>query len=265
MIENDGLQALGTPHKVRYGDITAITVGGMRLTGDVSQFPAAPMEIHHSEGRLVIPASMSVPPSDLARFLLSKTPHEPSRPVHALLAEYFAEQWAKFGPEKIHVIHARELLGASWRRRARRWLTLAILLTGITWIALAVALGPRAKDADLYGAWLAIGCAAVLAAFPIHLALKSSRADSQVAKFPHACIVIGPAGLAMVQGPIQGAIRWDEITKVTTRISQWLRASRTSGLQILVHGGEILVLDIYERSPAELERLIRGNLERGPA
>jgi hypothetical protein len=215
----------------------------------------------------VLPQKINIEASELIRFLLSKAPRQPSRPVHSLLMEYFAEQQSKFGSEKVHVIHARELMAAPGRRRLRRWVTAAIAFTGIAWIALAVALGPMSRDAELYGAWIALGCVAVFLTVPVYFAMRSGdgTADSQVAKFPHACIVIGPAGLAMVQGEIQGAIRWDEITKVTTKISQWLRTSRTSGVQILVRGGEILVLDIYERSPAELERLIRGNLERSPA
>src|SRR5687767_3484211 len=217
LIDNEGLQPLGSTQKVRFDEIVAITIGGRRLIDVVALLPPGPIEIHHAGRCLVLPRKTNIDTSELIRFLLSKAPRQPSRPVHSLLTDYFAEQQAKFGLEKVHVIHARELIAAPGRRRLRRWVTAAIVFTGIAWIALAVALGPMSRDAELYGAWIALGCVAVFLTVPIYFAMRSGdgTAGSQVAKFPHACIVIGPAGLAMVQGEIQGAIRWDEITKVT--------------------------------------------------
>jgi hypothetical protein len=89
---------------------------------------------------------------------------------------------------------------------------------------------------------------------------RHNSAASVLRKHPDACIVVGPTGLAMVQGELQGIIAWHEIVSVSARFSQWLRFSRVSGLQIKVRGGEIIVHDIYEMSPAELETIVRRNL-----
>jgi hypothetical protein len=264
MIEHDGLMHLDASVKVPYEQITAITVGGAQLS-HAAQLPAIPLEIHCDDNCLVLPAKMNVSPVDLHHFLLSRMPARATKSVHPLLSDYLAEQWARFGQEKVHVIHTREVVPVAWRRRRNRWVCGAILITGLLWIASAIAIGPFVENGDEFIGWIVFGCLAILGSFLAYFALRSDRGtriNAQVGRFPNSCLIVGPAGLAMVQGDMQGAIRWSEITKVKSRIPQSFRLSRAYGLQIVVRGGEINVLDIYERSPAELERLIRGNLDQ---
>jgi hypothetical protein len=95
------------------------------------------------------------------------------------------------------------------------------------------------------------------------LYLQSNSGGSRqklLTKHPDACIVISPSGLAMCQGDVQGVLPWEQVVDVTTKVSQWLRSARVSGLQIRVRGAEIIAFDIYNRSPSEMEAMIRRNL-----
>jgi hypothetical protein len=179
------------------------------------------------------------------------------------LASYYEQQLAKFGAQKVHVIQTRDstlsdkqgcLGGAVWA---------AIMLTGVIWI-LAGAVGstvdPRNED---FIAWCGLGILVLFLFGLLGLLKRFTRQNSAASilrKHPDACIVIGPTGLAMVQGELQGIVAWHEIVGVSSRFSQWLRTVRVSGLQIRVRGGEIIVHDIYEMSPPELETLVRRNL-----
>ena len=264
MIENDGLVPFGSPNKVYFSDIHAIAVGSTQYGSDVEQLPALPIEIHHDAGCLTLPAITNVSPVELFRFLASRMTARPPKPVHSLLAKYHAEQLQKFGPERIHVVQTRELYPESWKRRRNRWVAAAILLTGLLWLAIGIAVGAT-NDDDAYIGWVVFGCLTIVGSFFAYLAFRfgsRSQLETVISKNPDACMVIGPAGLAMVQGDTQGAIRWDEITKVHLRTAQSFRISGAPGLMLMVSGGEIVVLDIYDHSPSELERLIRVNLER---
>ncbi len=264
MIESDGLVPLGSPNKLYFSDIQAIVVGGARHRDDVAKLPALPIEIYHDAGCLILPAVMNVPPPDLYRYLVARVPPRPPKPVHSLLAKYHAEQQQKFGPDRIRVIQTRELFAQSWTWRRNRWVAAAILLTGLLWLAIGTAAGSL-NDDDAYVGWIVFGSLSIVGSFLAYLAFRyghRSRLETVISKHPDACIVIGPAGMAMVQGDIQGAIRWDEITKVHLRTAQSVRIGGAPGLMLRVTGGEIVVLDIYDHSPGELERIIRANLEQ---
>jgi hypothetical protein len=266
LVENDGLRLFGSPEKILYREISAVIVGGRQYGGGAVSLPAQPMEIQYQRGCLVAPPVMNVDPVEFHNFLLSQMPVEPPRPVPAVLADYLSEQLAKFGPERVHLIQTRRAFFEQWRRRRRRWIGAALILAGIIWFAVATVAVVSHPKANEYAAWFVAGFWSALVGLIMYFARGSMNrkvADRQLAKHPDACIIIGPAGLAMLQGSTKGALPWREITKVSRNVSQFLQSSRTYGLQLQVRGAAINMFDIYEFSAAEIEQLIRFNLEPG--
>jgi hypothetical protein len=99
--------------------------------------------------------------------------------------------------------------------------------------------------------WLAVGTGTLLAGlFVLVLAALLRRAQRTPPRMQGACIVITPAGMAMTQGDLKGALRWDEVTKV-------VHTPRSSIVWVLVHGGKLSIRNVYERSLDEIATLIR--------
>jgi hypothetical protein len=263
-VEQDALVSFQTGQAIRYDSIRAVMVGGASYRGEPKALPRDPIEIAHEGGCLVLPARMNVEPAEFYRFLVVRIPPAAARPVPAALADHVVEQQAKFGPDKVLVIPARELYRHWWRRKRNRIVCTAIVVAGIAWIVLSLSLPRRIEvSVDQTVVWCVFGIVTVLVGGLVYLYLQSSSGGGKqklLAKHPDACIVISPSGLAMTQGDVQGVLPWEQVTDVTTKVSQWLRTARVSGLQIRVRGAEIIAFDIYDRSPSEMESIIRRNL-----
>ncbi len=72
-------------------------------------------------------------------------------------------------------------------------------------------------------------------------------------KLKGSSLVIGPQGMAMVQGEIQGEIRWPEVLQLRYGFNPWApnaKGDRAGGLPMIrlrVKGAQIQILDIYDR------------------
>jgi hypothetical protein len=246
---------------VAYEDVFGITVGGREYVSGTSALPAKPLELHHARGVMTLPPVMNVPVADFHDFLRSQLPPAAEQSVPQVLGSYLAEQRGKFGHDKVQVIHTRRILPAVWRRRWQRWIGGALFVTGMAWMAAGIYGVSHHRGADDFGIWIALGIAVILISVPFFLVDTTERADRILMKHPNACMIVGPAGIALTQGVTQGALRWNEILGVTSK----LRKGRTGGVHIRVQGAEIIVLDIYERAPREIEEMLRRNLDSGAA
>jgi hypothetical protein len=148
-------------------------------------------------------------------------------------------------------------------RRRNRVVVLALAATGILWMALGVGIGSYVPRGDDFAIWIALGCICFVGAWLFGFALNRSQSVSERLVFTNreACIVISPAGLALSQAGLEGVLRWDQIRDVSTTFGQFLRVRRTRGVRLGIAGGEIIVLDVYDRPPYEIERLVRGRLD----
>lgn len=96
----------------------------------------------------------------------------------------------------------------------------------------------------------------------LRLELLSRNASAKLlAKHPNSCLIVAPTGIALVQGDTKGSLPWHEITKVAGYGPGWNRKNRGYGLQLHVRGAQIIVFDIYDRTPEEIEQLLRRNLD----
>ncbi|HEX4414263.1 MAG TPA: hypothetical protein VH107_11590 [Lacipirellulaceae bacterium] len=263
VVEPDGLQIFGTHHKVRYADIQDVAVGGSLLDHDAGSVPALPMQIEHADGCLVVPPQMNVDRAEFYRFLTSQMPLRPVKPVPPALAPHAEAHIAKFGADKVQIVHTRRMIVERWRQSRRRWIGGSFFAVGLIWLAIGIGVLIVHPKQDEYTGWVVGGVLTSLfagVALFFSNAKRARQADQVAMKHPDSCIVISPTGLAMSQGDLQGAVTWREIMKVTTKKSQFLSSSGVGGLQLHVRGGQILVFDIYERSLAELADIVRRNL-----
>jgi hypothetical protein len=64
-------------------------------------------------------------------------------------------------------------------------------------------------------------------------------------------LVVGPEGLALVQGHLKGELRWDELRDVQMwskpRGFQLSQADSYPGIALSVEGARIVIADIYDR------------------
>ena len=264
-LESDGIVVLGSGKKIFYDSITSITSGRSecrRLERDTLR---RPIEISYHDGVLVIPNKFSSSPQELVNYLWENLPVRATRSIPASLADFADDQSAKFGTDRVEVICARQLFSEKWTVGRNRAIAIAIVLTGILWLGLGIYLGLRFKNNDTFAAWVVFGAICAIAAFFVAVALRgvSNRGHAKlVTKHRHACIVLSPTGFALSQDDLQGILRWDQIRDVSIKIPQFLRARRVSGLRLVIDGGEIILLDVYEQSPQELELQIRSRLDR---
>jgi hypothetical protein len=263
-VDESGLVPLGAAAPIRYDMIKMIAVGGSEFSVGLEELPSRPIEIHHGNDVLVLPPRVNVAPIEFARYVHARIPPPSERAVPAKLADHATEQRAKFGIDKVEIIRVRDLLKEHWQRRRNRSVVITLAVTGILWIVLAVAIGPFARRGEDYATWIALGCICFVGAWFVGFALNRSVTTSQrlAAKDPNACIVISPAGFAMSQTGLEGVLPWSQVRDASTKIPQFLRTRRVNGVRLAIDGGEIVVLDIYDRSPYEIERLVRERLDR---
>jgi hypothetical protein len=262
-MEPDAIVQLGSAERIRYESITSLGMGGSEYYGAETGSSNKPLEIGHSKGVLILPGRMNVDVVEIALFLRERMASAEERPIPAALAEFAREQQAKFGADRVEIIRTRQICPERWTGRRNLAVVLAVLATGLLWFTIALLAGPFVRSAEEYAVWLVFGVIAAIGSFFVWLVMRSARSTplKQLTGHQAACIVIGPAGLAMSQDDMEGVLRWDQIKDATTNFSQFLRSRRISGLKLVIQGGEIIALDIYERSPHEIERLVRSRLE----
>jgi hypothetical protein len=264
LVDNDGLRVFEAHEKVYFRYVTSISVGGREYGPNALSLPAKPLEIDYVGGTLVVPPVMNVDFTAFHNFLVSQVPSQPPRTIPAVLADYLNDQLAKFGSDKVVAVHTRRVFAEVWRRRRRKWLCGGIFLAAAAWFVGAIVFLSTLRHAEDYVLWLTLGIfigLAGLIGFFSPRAMARNAIGQLLAKNPNSCIIVGPAGLAMVQGDTKGALPWREITKVTRNVSNGLQRRRGHGLRVQVRGAEIIVFDIYEASPEEIEALLRRNLE----
>jgi hypothetical protein len=264
LVDREGLRLFGAHEMIYFDEINAITVGGRELGAQALSILSEPMEIHYQRGVLVVPPLTGVDFTEFHNFLQSQIPPQPPRPVPSVLADYLTQQIAKFGPDKVSVIQTRRDFTERWRRKRRKWVSAGIFLAGLTWFVTGIVVLSTNKRADEYGGWVALGFilgfGGILGYFAPH-SLRRNQTGRLLVKHPDACLIVAPPGIALVQGDTKGALPWNEITKISRKFSQWGRARQVKGLQLRVRGAEIIIFDIYDRTPAEIEQLLRRNLD----
>jgi hypothetical protein len=247
-----------------YEAITGLTIDGSPTGSQV------PLYLHHAGGVIRVPARLRVPSRDLISFIVARIPQSGSRELPPALLTYLQAQEGRFGPDKVFSYRARRNPNVRGRRRAAA-VCLAIALAGLAWIVLgtiAVKVTGAVRGND-YIVWIVVGLMVAFLFWLLALAFRLGGRSQGIRKWQESALVVGPAGLALLQGDMRGQLHWDELRNVQYRHKTpwYLLESRgpTRGIVLSVAGADILIADIYDRPLALIYRQIRGNWRRPPA
>jgi hypothetical protein len=220
------------------------------LTPDPSGFQSrsCPLRVHHEAGRLDIPARLNVRSDRVYAFLAGQLSACGGRDVHPALADYLRSQEAAHGRDAIATYCAARQSARPAGYRRFRTFCIGVILAGSAWMALGFSqLSPQGWDA------LGVVCTVTaLVLFVLSFAMNASISP-RIKHRDQSSLVIGPEGLAMVQGDIQGVIRWPELLQIKYRPPHrtfQLSASSAdllTGIILRVTGAEIAIADIYDR------------------
>jgi hypothetical protein len=202
------------------------------------------IQVLHRDGALNIPARLNVRSDLVYQFLYERLPLSGSREVTPALADYLKQQLQTFGPERVWSYRARAHLRAPspgiWRP-----VVIASVLTGIIWIALGMTMG------EDYRAWIVMGCSSEMLggafAFVGWAGFRETRRD--IKHWRQSGLVIGPGGLALVQGDLQGEMRWDELKNVRykPKYGAFDTHAPSLGIVLTLAGAEVAIANIYDR------------------
>jgi hypothetical protein len=239
----DALEIEFPPQQIPYADIDGLVMRGSRQSRN------APIEIAHSNGVVVVPARLNVSSAELLSFLQSRISPRGSRDVNPALESYLHRQEDAFGTERVFTYRARPYVPTYPHRRAAIVL-LAMALAAVIWSAIAGSVGGPS-----YEPWFVLGIVFAFMFGVFALALWFSDSRPRIKNWERSGLVIGPEGLAMVQGPMCGELRWGELRKVQFRAKPGATSSCFSaesqrpmrGVVLDVGGASILIADLYDR------------------
>ncbi len=211
------------------------------------------IHVLHPAGSIHIPASIDASCDEVYRFLAEQVPTRGSRQVHPLLADYLAQQEATFGADRVWSYRAATHLNSRPRHRRLQAATLGALVGAGIWLVGSAILG-ESRLGESHAGWIGAALTVIVTGLIVLLATvvdRNRRSPHRIKDWKQSSLIISPVGLALVQGDIQGEVRWDELRDV--KLIDKVRGFRLSnsilgpGIELKVAGASILIADIYDR------------------
>lgn len=254
-IEDDRLSVLDPPVEIPYASIQSLTLKGAPQLPGRDELKPGPILLLHEKGSLEIPASISVPVTDLYVRLVDATTTSGAHDVHSELSPTMREQQEQFGNDRVWTFRARERLGVRLSHRRAKLCGLAIALSGVVWCVAAASLEPRVN----MEVWIAGGVISMLVGgFTILIAWAHRRHPGRGIKgWKDSSIVIGPLGIAMIQGDVRGKLEWRELRDVVSKGGRGIPRHVPGSIGLVVEGAVIPIVDIYDRPLAAIFKVIR--------
>jgi len=242
----EGLEIEGTPGLVPYASLQSVWAAGRSPEPADFRKRSCTLQVRHDRGWLRIPARLTVPSSAVYRFLTDRVPRNGSREVNPVLAEYLERQERYFGPENVWTFRATSHRASGERLRGLRVFSVGLFVTGVAWMAFGFS-GFGGTEWGLAGIF-----ATALAAMFFSASFTDTMSAGRVVKnWRQSSLVIGPQGMAMVQGDVQGEVHWSELLDVRTgarhRNFALSYQAALHGILLKVKGANILIADIYDR------------------
>ena len=245
-ITEEGIEVEHPPISILYSSIRHIHAGGR--SRDPSNFRKGSIALHiaHGGGVLAIPDRLNIPSHELHNFLHGRLATSGEGAVSPTLVEYHDRQVAYFGADQVWVYRADARRTPIGMAQGLKALGLGMILGGMVWMFY----GFTATDKQ---PWAVAGIfLAVFGAFFGLLGFVNNSAPLHGIKaWKKSCLVIGPQGMAMAQGLVEGELRWPEIVdiKFKPRNTSFRLGNEypLSGIIIKVKGADIVIPDIYDR------------------
>ena len=246
---------------IPYSAIESITLAGKPQDAE-GKLKSGPIGLFHCAGALAIPPQLNRPVEDVYRDLLAKTETSGSREVPVRLQEFYAKEVEAFGEGRVWSFRARRQLFDAPANRRRKACFAFLLIAGIVWVVASVMLHQPGRDDyigwGIGGGWLIV--VGLLGA--VVSSSQNRRLAKQLPRWQDSGIVIAPSGIGMVQGDVQGQLRWDELREVRMgrpprSFGLEVSAGLTGGLELIVAGASVRVCDIYDRPLPVIAKFIR--------
>jgi hypothetical protein len=215
--------------------------------------------ICHAGGFVAVPTNLSIPWQAFRAFLRDNLQPQIVRPrLLARLQKYYDRNAAMFGNRQVHAFWARDeqTLTKSDGRTVLA-ITLGLLAAAAIWIA--VGFNGRAYEGwRIAGGVLGIGSLILAGLHKAHS--RQGMPDKKESR--NVGLVVGPAGLALVQGELVGELRWEEVRKIANRGKSASFTLDSRGTQpcirLDVAGASIMVFDLYHRPLFHIHELIES-------
>jgi hypothetical protein len=247
----EGLELDSPPWRVAYGTIRRIY---WDARGRADHFG---MTLDLGDSSIRIPANLNVSSRELHDFLDARVPGTNAAQLPSDLAGFLQAQQADFGADRVWHFSLRERGARQNRLSTTVAVAIAISLSAVIWFVYGIAVvHNNATDISFvfFGPFLLLVAALVYVIGTRHGALPKS-----VRRSPGG-LVIAPAGLALVQGKVQGQLRWDELRNVIhvakPRPFSLNNHHNLPGLWLDVDGASIQILDVYDKPPHVIHRRI---------
>lgn len=233
------------PVTVPYDGLRNVWAGGRSYDPARFRKPTAAIDVEHDGGLLHIPARLDAPSHEVYRFLAGLVSETGGRDVDPALAEYLQRQESYFGADQVWTYTASGRRTRRFGRPRLRSFCAGLILGGAAWMAAGFS-GLADVGWGLAGVFAAVlGVMVFAASFA-----ENTPVNRRHRSWKRSSLVIGPQGMAMVQGPLQGEVRWPELVDVGywPRPSSVLaRGGALTSLRLRVKGADILIFDIYDR------------------
>lgn len=248
-LQNEHIELLEPQATIPYSDLKSVTL---------KQSKKPVLVVESTRGLYYIPHIIDVSLVNLYEFLVQRVPPQPPKQPHYGLQDYHAEQVATFGIDRVWIFNSiskgRRIIFQSGLKGLS--VTHAMLLTGTLWCTLPWFF----LDKEAVG-WLGGGITLLIFGGLFWLLLREHGSNSKAApyKLRNSCLIISPLGIAMIQGDLQGQLRWDEIRRVTNKFKSgsFRISNANTGLVLSIDGSQIVVMDIYDVSIDRIEDIIR--------
>lgn len=220
------------------------------------QYPTQQAAIHvsHETGTLLIPANIDIPSNELFSLLCHRFQPIDVRNLNPLLEDYQSEQVSTFGDEKVYRFTARQKVSPlSTGGRMAKAIGAGMMLSSVGWFVAA-----SMHDEG----WIAGGIILLIVGLVVFLVgfSKGHSPVAQIKDWENSGLVISPVGLALIQGPLKGRMRWEELKDV--KFNQGRRSFQASsgplqsGILLHVEGSFLVIADLYNQPIATVHERI---------
>jgi hypothetical protein len=206
----------------------------------------------HGQGVLRIPNTVRFSAAEIYAFLVELLPCRLNKQVHSAISNYYQSHLQTFGEDRVwaHNARARSYATDGRRRTLVGW---AIFATVVLWCIAAAALQQPG--------WAGVGVLMGLVTLLLYVLQGSlSKVGRGVKRWQQSSLVIGPAGLALVQGDLTGELRWREVRSI--RLRDRGPAGRRR-IELRVEGAQINIFDFYDSPISEIHRQIETYWQKG--
>jgi hypothetical protein len=244
----ESIEIENPPTSIPYAGLKSVRAGGIPHEPSSFRKARSPILVEHDNGVLQIPPRLNVPSHEVYRFLAEQVPTCGNRAVNSTLAEYLERQESYYGPEQIWTYNASVRKPPKGRFRAFRGFCYGLILAGLVWMFLGFAVGIDPKTG-----WGGVGilCSSVGVALFLITLVDRELNNGAIRNWRKSSIVITPQGMAMVQGDLQGEVRWPELLDIRfrpkPRIISFQYSHGLIGILLKLRGADILIADIYDR------------------